>query len=358
MKHKYRITALVVVALGFAPTGNAQTYYRRGSTHRVERDCASDADLWEVSDQQKRLIQLQEEANRELRRQRVAAEDAATRSYWEGFSRDQAAAEDRRKAELREAREGLSRSLQRTRELEPATTPAPVREYSPPPKGPTPPPPLALRNPNDPNQFPTFFQFRDAHKGEDKLSIVHKYRDEVRLHLLKNGEYDDELVDEIDGQVFQHAVEQGWIDATDKQKAMSQYFGPASKADALDASLVHRHSLDNADTTAGKAALLYKSLLSDHLRNTYAGQPEYEAKLENAKQQFKSIVTTDKILAARRAAVDRGDIPFSVLNDSIYLGKEIKKCAGDDAALARMFEAYPNLDRTMIGAVRKKLSKP
>ncbi|MEY4569977.1 MAG: hypothetical protein RLZZ398_1416 [Verrucomicrobiota bacterium] len=309
-----------------------------------------------AEDQRLEMLRLQKEANEELRRQRVATEDATNQAYWDGFRRDQAAAKAQREAELSEARDSFLRSLQRTQELEPATTPAPVREYSPPPKAPT--PPLTLRNPNDPNQIPTLQQFMDAHKGEDNLSIVHKYRDEGSLQLLKNGEYDDELMDEINGQLFQHAVERGWIDATDQQKAMAQYFGPASKADAQDASLINLQSLYDGDTAAGKAATLYKALLSDHVRNTYADQAEYQAKLENAKQQFRSIATPDKIATARRAAVDRGDIPFSVVNDSIYLGKEIEKCAGDDAALAKMFEAYPNLDRTLIGAVRKKLSKP
>lgn len=312
-----------------------------------------------AEDQCLEMLRLQRETNEELRRQRVAAEDAAHEANGREFARDQAAAEDRRKADLREARESFIRSLQRTRELEPATwTPAPVTKYSPPPKAPAPPPPLALRNPNDPNQFPTIFQFMDAHKGEDKLSIVHKYRDESRLDLLKKGEYDDELVDEIDEALFQLAVEQGWLDATDQQKAMSQYFAPSTCADAQDASLVNLQSLYDGDTAAGKAATLYKALLSDHVRNTYADRAEYQAKLENAKKHFKSIATPDKIATARRAAVERGDVPFTVVNDSIYLGKEIKKCAGKDPALAKMFEAHPNLDRTLISAVRRQLRKP
>lgn len=308
-----------------------------------------------AEDQRLEMLRLQQEANRELKRQTQAMELAATTDELRRYTANIKAKEEAGWERYREDQ----KHQQTMRALEPATwTPAPGTKYSPPPKAPVPPPPLALRNPNDPNQFPTFLQFMAAHKGEDNLSIVHKYRDHARLHILRNGDYDDELIEEIDGQLFQHAKDQGWINATDQQKAMAQYFGPASKADAQDASLINLQSLYDGDTAAGKAASLYKALLSDHVRNTYTDQAEYQAKLENAKQQFKSIVTTDKIVAARRAAVDRGDIPFSIVNDSIYLGKEIKKCAGDDAALAKMFEAYPSLDRTMIGAVRKKLSKP
>lgn len=340
MKTKYTLALTLTLLVSHAPAQIPPLDLRS----RAER----------AEDQRLEMLRLQQEANRELKRQTQAIEQAATtdelRRYTANMKAKEEAGWERYRAD--QQHEQLMRAL------EPATIPAPVTKYSPPPKAPAAPPPLALRNPNDPNQFPTFLQFMAAHKGEDKLSIVHKYRDACRLDLLKKGEYDDDLVDDIDKQLFQLAVEQGWIDATDQQKAMAQYFGPGSKADAQDASLINLQSLYDGDTVAGKAATLYKALLSDHVRKNYADQAEYQAKLENAKQQFRSIATPDKIAIARRAAVERGDAPFSVVNDSIYLGKEIKKCAGDDAALAKMFEAYPNLDRTQIGAVRKQLLKP
>lgn len=122
MKPRPYITTLVAT-LALTATGNAQSYYssspywERARTPRVERSYDREAtlDAWEAAAQRRRLIQLQEEANREARKQRVAIEDAANRAHWEGFARDQATAEDRRKARNREAVDGFLDALQESR---------------------------------------------------------------------------------------------------------------------------------------------------------------------------------------------------------------------------------------------------
>lgn len=108
MKPRPYITALAL-ALGFTTTGNAQGYHwdRTIHPHRIERNCdRTDYYDYEAAAQRRRLIQLQEEANKEARKQRVAAQDASQRAYWEGFARDRAAAaeaEERRKERHRAA---------------------------------------------------------------------------------------------------------------------------------------------------------------------------------------------------------------------------------------------------------------
>lgn len=122
MKHRPYITA-IAAALALTATSNAQSYHwdRTVRTSRIERieriergcDRSSYFDALAAAAQRRRLIQLQEEANRELRRQRVAIEEGTRRAAQEDFSRRVESDRERQDAELSAARRRLIDSLSR-----------------------------------------------------------------------------------------------------------------------------------------------------------------------------------------------------------------------------------------------------
>lgn len=116
MKHRPYITA-IAAALALTTASNAQSYHwdRTVRTPRIERGCdrSSYFDALAAAAQRRRLIQLQEEANRELRRQRVAIEEGTRRAAQEDFSRRVESDRERQDAELSAARRRLIDSLSR-----------------------------------------------------------------------------------------------------------------------------------------------------------------------------------------------------------------------------------------------------
>ena len=119
MKHRTYIIA-IAAALALTATSNAQSYHwdrtvRTSRIERIERGCdrSSYFDALAAAAQRRRLIQLQEEANRELRRQRVAIEEGTRRAAQEDFSRRAESDRERQDAELSAARRRLIDSLSR-----------------------------------------------------------------------------------------------------------------------------------------------------------------------------------------------------------------------------------------------------
>lgn len=330
--------------------------YAQRSIFEPQLDLRNNAERAE--DQRLEMLSLQRETNEELRRQTSEIKWAASRASADRLERENAEDDARKAAQNAEA----DRVFEKRQKLRTTEECAPGVKYQMAPPGPVVPSTLSARNPYDPTQMPTIDQFIAAHKEDDKLDTIRKYRDQLKIHLLKNGEY-DALSDNVDEVLIDYAAEQGLIDKNDPHKAASDFFAPQFDRDACDAAFVQQQSMDDGDTEAGKAALHYKVMLSDKVRNLHADSAVYQTKLNNARLQFQKVVTPEKIAIARRAAVKRGDIPFVFTEDtngnkSILLGEEIKKCAGNDAALAKMFEETPFLDRNLIGAVRKKLLAP
>jgi len=109
-----KIAPALAAAQALTATGNAQTYARWGrTTPRMDYDRATYFESLEAIAQRRRLIQLQEEANREARKQRVAIEDSARQARAADFARELDAARARRDAELDEARRSLRENLAR-----------------------------------------------------------------------------------------------------------------------------------------------------------------------------------------------------------------------------------------------------
>ncbi len=302
-------------------------------------------------------IRIQEEIRDELRDQTNAIEDAAHDAWLEGLRKRNEASAAREETEREESWKMLRQHLRDRREVEreaeslrPQVAPLDVPQAT---------EKALTKNPYDPDHFPSLPQYMEAHPDADPLTIAREYRDKLLVKLLKNGEY-DEYVKEVDSVIFEEAVKRGWVDGTNRAKAAKQFFAHETNEEAYSAGLVHRYSIDTGEATIGAEALRYKVLLSESVRKSYPDQNDYMRKLQEASLRYKQFVTPEMILASRKAAVDRGDIPFlSIINEngnsSIYLGTEVKKCKGNDNDLAKLYEANPGLDRNLIGAVRKQL---
>jgi hypothetical protein len=201
----------------------------------------------------------------------------------------------------------------------------------------------------------TLDEYAASSQEKDPVKLLRDYRGAVQVRLLgddqSNGQFDEVMAD-VDSQLLQHAKDSG-IDLKD--------FGPSQEDDTR---IVARHSLDTNEPELGEAANRYRALRDPSIKESYKDNPdEYLAKLEAARIEYEAVATPEKREAAKRGALNRGDIPFTTFSNPdgtkrLELGSEILKVAGDDAALAKLFEADSSLDRSYLPEVRKKLQTP
>ena len=197
----------------------------------------------------------------------------------------------------------------------------------------------------------TLAEYAAKSPEKDLKKLIEAYRGEVQVNLLGEGQYDEELLADVDNQLIEHAKDNG---------IEIQGFDSAQEDDARH---VSRYALDTGETEVGEAATRLRALRDPSIRDGYADPAEYAAKLEEAQIGYEAAAPLEKREAARRAALNRGDIPFASFIDKegnrrVELGPEILGLAGDDAALAEMFRANPDLDRNLIPEVRRKLQTP
>lgn len=197
-----------------------------------------------------------------------------------------------------------------------------------------------------------FQDYLDASSEKDLKKNLIEYRNQTQLDLLNSGEYDEELINEIDGQVRQHAADNNVeIDS----------FSPTQEDDTA---LVARHSLDTNEPEVATAANRLRALRDPSIRDSYADRPdEYAEKLEAARVEYEAAAPTETREAARRSALNRGDVPFTTFTNPdgtkrLELGHEVLSLAGDDRGLADLFSANPSLDRSLIPDIRRKLKTP
>jgi hypothetical protein len=342
MKTKTIIAALILSATTHAPAqyGTRPLFLPDAATQRQQ-----------IIEQNERMIELQQEAMRDAESARVSASIQA----WTAELERQTAARNSGTAGLQLLEQATRRNQNQGWTRPPSPTEAPVTL---PPAAPR----VSMRNPYEPSDesapIPTLAQFSASRQNADPLDTIRQYRHVVQLGLLKAGQYDAEIAAEVDQELFNHAVEKRLLDTNDAAKANAQFFAPLSNEAANDAALIHRQAMEDGDTEAAEAALRYKAMLSEHVRSSHSDPGEYQDKLSAAKLNFNSVVKPEKITAARLAAVERGDIPFAFVNYRIRLWPGLKKSLGNDAALAKIFEDDPTLDRNLIGAVWKELRNP
>lgn len=198
----------------------------------------------------------------------------------------------------------------------------------------------------------SFADFSARNKDKDPLKVYQDYSDEVRLGLLDSGEYDDELMGEIDGQLYEQATASG-IDVD------PETFSRRLAADDTD--LISRFS---PDPTVADAARNLSVMREPRIRDLYAHAPEeYQSKLESAELAFNEAATPEARNLARKEALTSGQVPFTSFTDAdgnqqLELSPSMLEVAGNDKALAALFRANPNLDRRLIPQIRDELSTP
>lgn len=205
----------------------------------------------------------------------------------------------------------------------------------------------------------TFQEYAAANPSEDPLDTIRGYSEDVKLGLLESGEYDDEVADEIDQQLLQHAADQGYVtpDAEGKLDPATVF----RKRDDDDLDHVATYAEDPA---AREAAARYKLLKEPKTKALYADTPEeYERNLEDAKVAYSSIITPQVRDLAVSDALTYGNTPFAVREDAegnrrLDISPQMREVAGNDQALAQLFRANPNLDKSLIPLVRSKLRTP
>ncbi len=197
-----------------------------------------------------------------------------------------------------------------------------------------------------------FADYAATSEETDLKQLLLGYRGATQLDLLNSGEFDPEVMGEIDEQIKAHAADNG-LDLQDFSRPQDN-----------DTALIARHALDINEPETVEAANRYRALQDAKIKEQYSHDPaEYESLLESAKIDFDAAAPPEKRDAARRSALNRGEIPFATFNNPdgtrrLELGAEVLGLAGDDTALAALFNANPNLDRNLIGEIRQKLTKP
>lgn len=199
----------------------------------------------------------------------------------------------------------------------------------------------------------TFDEYAKQSPEQDPLDTIRNYRDEVRLDLLKNGEWDDEMVAEVDNALLEKAQAQG-IDLG--EDPVSTFNRPRKDQDE---DILSRFSVDENVRAAASELRALKTA-----KDLYAHDPaEYQSKLEAAELTFNEAATPEARNAARRQALTSGEVPYVKYQDAdgnyqMEVSPELAPLSGNDAALAKVFEANPALDKGDIPELRRRLQVP
>lgn len=176
------------------------------------------------------------------------------------------------------------------------------------------------------------------------------YVDYANTELLRNGLYDDQLAAEIEQEVATLAAESGvTADPNDYLRA---------RRPDQDFDLLTRRAIEIGDDDMGNAVRTYQAVKGS--RDIYDDEVEYQRKLEEARLAAEPFLDPERVNDARRAALDRGDLPFVVIDQGgdkpplIQFGPAAADIQTDED-LAAAFDANPDLDRRFIGAVRQKI---
>jgi GNAT superfamily N-acetyltransferase len=202
----------------------------------------------------------------------------------------------------------------------------------------------------------TFADFAAENPDKDPLKVIQSYRDETALELLKTGQYDDDLIADIDQQLFDHAQNSGLDLGEDPVRTFQ------SRENTQDYKALALHSDDEGTR---HAAQQYQALQAPSVKDLWSDSPdEYLSKVESAKiAADQALADPEKRNSAVRNALTAGDLPFATFknpdgSESLALSPALAEVAGNDEALAAVFEANPELDRSRIGEIRKKLRTP
>lgn len=202
--------------------------------------------------------------------------------------------------------------------------------------------------------FPEWIKKQDP--KSDPLDSLRGFSRYAKTQMLKQGAWDDEEANKIDELLAEKAVNSGLELGEDPVSAIRY------NEDDSDIDIVAKHASMTGDEVTREAAMSLRALMSPRVRGYVTDEDEYQQKLTAARESFRTIATPDKVLAARKAAVDDGDIPFAVLNDGknprLYMSDEMRMYAGNDEALGRFLENNPQVNPSVIPALRKKLSTP
>jgi hypothetical protein len=196
----------------------------------------------------------------------------------------------------------------------------------------------------------TLTEYSLKNPSEDPLDTLRGYSGFIQKQMLEDGTYDPEVAEEIDNQLEAHAVEQG-LDLS------GGFFRRNQEEQDLD--LVSTYATDPA---ARQAAIELGSL--QRTKDQWAATPEeYQTRLDQATLAYTNSSPLDMRENYRRQALANGNTAFALFTDAdgnerVEISPAMREVASDPAAIAKLLDAQPTLDRSLLPQVMRKLRTP
>jgi hypothetical protein len=221
----------------------------------------------------------------------------------------------------------------------------------------------------------------DDHLSDPPESKYHAYGDYAAIQLAKQGRYKEDTDQAIRERLFMRAVKDGALPAEVDEEGnitnsdqlaerfnrplMSAFTDPMMDAEAIKLAAMNDDSEDAR--TIRDAASRLAVLRSPAGRDMALDDEQYDQMLTEAEETLAATATPERLAALKDDGLDRalrdGRIPFAAFPTPdggmrIEISPSIIDMADDPAAVARMFEADPRLDRRMLGPVLEQLKTP
>ena len=207
----------------------------------------------------------------------------------------------------------------------------------------------------------TLDDFAIKNPGLKPADTLRRYSQHTKLELLKSG-WDQQLADDIDQELLSFGAEN--MEENDSAMLARDLnikipgAAPVPLREEEDDLRLTTQVMQEQDPALADAARSYLVAQSEETRSRFDDPKGYEDNLAMHKKSYDDLITPETRNKVKRDAMKSGDLPFAMVDGSLEMSKDMVKFAGNDAALAAHFEANPNLDRSMIPEIKRKLSTP
>lgn len=209
--------------------------------------------------------------------------------------------------------------------------------------------------------LPTLSEFASQNPTDDPLDLYKRYSDYTKTELLKANEWDDELVNSIDANLIGKAQVEGLDLGTDPLATFQSRATEDGKLREL--RQLESEADERNDPAATVALRQYASALSPTVKQSYTDPVAYNTQLQQYEEAAKPYLSDpEAINRARRRAMERGETPVALVKsgdrEDIELSPALLDYVGDDQGLGMLLENHPEVPRSLIPAIRQKLSVP